>query len=1060
MMAINTGATPPPPDHVILVHGTGAGDDAIRGAKWWQLGSEFETSLRRRLGAHTGSVQAVVMEPFQWDGDNSERARMAAAAKLLARLRTLESVSASYHLVGHSHGGSIIWQALTQSARSPRPLAGLRSWTTVGTPFLNFRAVAPDIWALTSLLVLSAILTFIFFSFGDVQDWWPHARQYFRTVTGLDFNAGFDADILADVKWSGLLLVLLSFAAFVIIWVMPFVRVATAAARLFLLDGFDVIAQRRAATLYGDKWLGLWHPQDEPINGLAGTLGDAPQITPRVSNEGWYGWIPLVGPFVNRVLAKAADQFAWMQIIRRIQGADVPGYRLMGVGRAPRALEPGFAPLPIPVAEAMSLAADAKASETVGRVRDILEAAYDVQNSEVIFRRATMILSFQEVVHTSYFVNDWVKTAILVQIRTRLGGAARQPTPNEMRQIPPRLQLSPQRSAGTRHFLTLDFVRRMGFQVAPALAFAALAITWFNDQIAPRTEDYTIRQIARALSDPTKSSVGDDPSVGSVIVKLHELGSLKEPLQALLEVEDSRAKLPGLERLVTYFAARGMFSAIEDVLASDLIPEETRADRQAELLTAALRQPVSDGWQVSTDERDAANRLIDKALLAIAEFDEKSIEFIMAVIAGDRPRIAELLGRLQSLELGNLLRIACFKAKAATFREAVHEPLPACADLGPVAPPWPGLHAATAPAGPEAFKLFTPLELEKLDAAGVMKAALTFNQAMRPDGGRPRSGSERVQLRARLFSLVSEMHGLLNTVIRMDDRARMELIAQEVDRLTAKDEPNHQRARSRLAAEIASMMTREPAFANDAFLKRLAIEFSASRILASPPTDTDLKDLKLDDDSESENFIWPGIENAVGVLKATKVLGLAREELSRTLTRYRTHEDKAVATLGAMNVYNIVTYTGLADDVLKQAAIKIATDSLRFDKETYSRGDPANHFIPAALSVARAVGNVSAAPPSLRRISESAIENAERGLAFVTEAFRRVELTSKVAAKRAAQRDFRRARQLVERTNDQPEIMKTYAVILDEILKARAERRSPGPQPRHPSRQSVTLSAP
>jgi hypothetical protein len=133
---------------------------------------------------------------------------------------------------------------------------------------------------------------------------------------------------------------------------------------------------------------------------------------------------------------------------------------------------------------------------------------------------------------------------------------------------------------------------------------------------------------------------------------------------------------------------------------------------------------------------------------------------------------------------------------------------------------------------------------------------------------------------------------------------------------------------------------------------------------------------------------------------------------------------------------------------------------LSFDKDNWWQEDAARNFIFAAVGVAEAVGNVAAVPPNLRRLANQAVDSAERGLPFVEGASRRVDLTRQVANRRAQLRDFRRARLLVERTNDPAMIMATYGVILDEIIKSRAERKSPGPQPRHPTRLAVNLPEP
>ena len=165
----------PPHDAVLLIHGTYASADSVRGGRWWQVGSRFCEWLSGRL-AGRAEVQPEE-RVFRWSGDNSERAREKAGSELLARLLKLEKERRSYHLIAHSHGGSVVWAALRQSVRRNEPLKHLRSWSTVATPFLHYRPR----W--TDALLLLPLLTFLAMGF-QLPEWCRIVRDNHEAQEG------------------------------------------------------------------------------------------------------------------------------------------------------------------------------------------------------------------------------------------------------------------------------------------------------------------------------------------------------------------------------------------------------------------------------------------------------------------------------------------------------------------------------------------------------------------------------------------------------------------------------------------------------------------------------------------------------------------------------------------------------------------------------------------------------------------------------------------------------------------------------------------------------------
>jgi hypothetical protein len=110
---------------ITLVHGTGA-----RGAAWTARNSPLRSSLSSALNNRAAYVC------FAWSGKNSIRARRASAILLRQRLYELmhSYPRAQHFVVGHSHGGSIILEAL--DAKIGGQIAGI---VCLATPVLIMR---------------------------------------------------------------------------------------------------------------------------------------------------------------------------------------------------------------------------------------------------------------------------------------------------------------------------------------------------------------------------------------------------------------------------------------------------------------------------------------------------------------------------------------------------------------------------------------------------------------------------------------------------------------------------------------------------------------------------------------------------------------------------------------------------------------------------------------------------------------------------------------------------------------------------------------------------------
>ncbi len=239
---------------IITVHGTFAAPTAadpnggpMPELQWWESGSTFEKDMRDLVDARDGELNFV---PFPWAGDNSEVERRAAGDRLTKRMRELEARSEPYCIIGHSHGGSIVSDALLSNAARRRPLANLKQWITVGTPFLKLRK---ELWLLTRLslmrkviFVASMMLLMMFLVYLITTQVGGEKTLFGSTFPRVWIFTGLLASLPALVFY------------IVLSW----------------LDGRSLLAYRkrttkRAGTSFAPRWLPLSHPDDEAIQGLS-----------------------------------------------------------------------------------------------------------------------------------------------------------------------------------------------------------------------------------------------------------------------------------------------------------------------------------------------------------------------------------------------------------------------------------------------------------------------------------------------------------------------------------------------------------------------------------------------------------------------------------------------------------------------------------------------------------------------------------------------------------------------------------------------------------------------
>ena len=431
---------------VILVHGTYAASPDDSGDAWWQVGSPCWNALQERMPKGTSLPEAG--EVFHWSGENSERARRKASIKLLDYLLELESSGRSYHLIGHSHGGSVIWSALRLATHSRKSLNGLGCWTTVGTPFLHHSSRSP--WHIVNLLGALIGLALLRPAYSTTyllaKLLWDGAHGQAveiiaKPAAEIGYMAVLRAPFIAIFEWAGGSVENTSagirlgsfdpsgdismmeyfcgtregilFVAVVLLCIYVFLHVSVMCIRP-VIDSLrirtDLALQKKAFRQFGSRWLGLWSKDDEAINGLRATLdlslNFVKQIEPTervyltdnfsLLSRPYY-W--LLGPVFNRVLRPVLDSLVSGLVIRSAQGNDRPTSHVVAVLPTPVMSLDDLQPLPGELQAKILAEANRHASDIAPKLRQLLGCSSFTSGMETFSEQ----LSGNELVHTSYF---------------------------------------------------------------------------------------------------------------------------------------------------------------------------------------------------------------------------------------------------------------------------------------------------------------------------------------------------------------------------------------------------------------------------------------------------------------------------------------------------------------------------------------------------------------------------------------------------------------------------------------------------------------------------------
>jgi hypothetical protein len=435
-------------DVVVLVHGTYAARDADEGDDWWQRESGPWKELRDRLPQGVELPERGRL--FHWSGENSERARIKAASDLLAYLLRLESDGRRFHLIGHSHGGSVIWHALRLATLQQKSLKSLQSWSTVGTPFLHHRTRGA--WHLANifnlvlavLLLRPAVWTLCRFVqlVGSAVFGYDHGVRL-PTDGGTGWYAAARTPVLRIVEWLGVSVTETaegirvgsfdaaggqSFLEYLFLspegWLILVVALVAAYVYLnlavfFLSPVLESLRIRKEKRLeqnvmdaFRGRWLGIWTSDDEAINGLRATLdlsiSFVARMVPResvllsdrlsfISRPYHY----LLAPVYNSFFRPLLDSIVRSHVVKTAQGNNRPSAEVVAVSPVPiqRDELEHLPVLPNWLSKKITQEANRHARDIAPKLRALLAEPSFVSGLETF----SSAISGRELVHTSYF---------------------------------------------------------------------------------------------------------------------------------------------------------------------------------------------------------------------------------------------------------------------------------------------------------------------------------------------------------------------------------------------------------------------------------------------------------------------------------------------------------------------------------------------------------------------------------------------------------------------------------------------------------------------------------
>lgn len=620
-------------ERVILVHGTGASEPGPPGdEKWWEGNSAFAIELRKLLNEQFGDesegreAHRFEITSFGWSGANSESDRRKAGQLLARELTELEVNGVPYHLIGHSHGGSVVWHALKALTYNRRP-AMLGSWTTVGTPFLTFGDRGVLYLFLFSLLSLFTLILVLFSAYALSQVYLSEYERVLRDAPGWAVLA-----VGVGIALATCLFVYSLWRLGLQLWGRTQSRF-----RRLKPDDYEYL---------GERWLSVIHANDEPMSGLKASvvqqpMAFAPRLGPVFTNSaaardfaanggsinktdehsGWSAastFMKSASPtnIYNSLVAPLVDQFLWETVKSVLQGNDVRGEYLLRCDRAPPELERYWTDTSADLQRTLSEMANAAAAGTADALRIRLVALGSGFGDITSVKDA---LSWKEVLHTSYFEG---KTGIAGTLSAFILGAGKQTALNRVSDnggVEPDSVRVPYRPSGL-YFATA--ATALLLCASATLSTAALERAWLR----PYTNSYQDSNVEEAIKKASPTSLRLLPNLKDILVRWVLLDRTEMAVSTALKLEDGISdrgkndRLESLQRIAFAIGLRGDEDALQSLLKIDACENNVQDGSCLEGLTDKevrayiLVHAVAGGHVAKNDFDKAAGQLLNSAL--------------------------------------------------------------------------------------------------------------------------------------------------------------------------------------------------------------------------------------------------------------------------------------------------------------------------------------------------------------------------------------------------------------------------------------------------------------